>query len=66
MATAGGDDWSARRAFNQMMAQSSGTILNCGLDELGVGRYSHPYCKIVWCPGAFGMTDRVAGVAEFR
>ena len=35
--TAGGDNWSAQQAFNQMMAQSKSTVLNCGLTTLGVG-----------------------------
>jgi hypothetical protein len=66
--TAGGDKWSAQQAFDQMMAQSRNTILNCGLTTLGVGRAGFPHCKspvnvFGVCLGA--KPTRVAWVADF-
>ncbi|TCO43879.1 hypothetical protein EV646_11171 [Kribbella antiqua] len=43
--TAGGNNWSAQQAFDQMMAQSKSTVLNCGLKTLGVGKDSAKYCS---------------------
>ncbi len=65
--TAGGDSWSAQQAFNQMMAQSKSTVLNCGLTTLGVGRETTKYCEgglLGSCIGARRPT-RVAWVADF-
>jgi hypothetical protein len=65
--TAGGDNWSAQQAFNQMMAQSKSTVLNCGLTTLGVGRKSAKYCNAInllgFCVGS--KPTRVAWVADF-
>ena len=65
--TAGGDNWSAQQAFNQMMAQSRSTLLNCGLTTLGVGRKSAKYCNALnllgFCVGP--KPTRVAWVADF-
>jgi hypothetical protein len=65
--TAGGDNWSAQQAFNQMMTQSKSTVLNCGLTTLGVGRKSAKYCNAInllgICLGS--KPTRVAWVADF-
>lgn len=61
MAVAVGDNWSAQTAFNRMMNKNSGTILNCGLDELGVGRGSSRHCSFL-----FICTTRVGWVADFQ
>jgi hypothetical protein len=65
MAAAGGDNWSAQTAFNRMMDQNSGTILNCGLTTLGVGQGTATYkrCSIlVFCT----KKTRVGWVADFQ
>ncbi|WP_242000419.1 CAP domain-containing protein [Kribbella rubisoli] len=65
--TAGGDNWSAQQAYDQMMAQSRGTILNCGLTTLGVGRRGSPHCTAIdllgLCIGS--KPTRYAWVADF-
>jgi hypothetical protein len=65
MAAAGGDNWSAQTAFNRMMDQNSGTILNCGLHELGVGRGSSNHCtlRVGFC---LASADRIGWVADFQ
>lgn len=64
--TAGGDDWSAQQAYDQIMAQSRSTVLNCGLTTLGVGRKTHQYCKSPVLGLCLGATPtRVAWVADF-
>jgi hypothetical protein len=62
MAAAGGDNWTAQTAFNRMMDQNSGTILNCGLHQLGVGRGSSPHCTFL----CLTRPDRVDWVADFQ
>ena len=64
-AATGGDDMSAQAAFNRLKSQSSSTILNCGLSELGVGRASESYCsaKLVIC---LKYSTRVSWVADFN
>ncbi|GAB3823710.1 hypothetical protein [Kribbella italica] len=37
-AATGGDGMSAKSAFDKLKSERGGTIFNCGLDELGVGR----------------------------
>ena len=71
--TAGGDNWSAQQAFNQMMAQSRSTVLNCGLTTLGVGAPASPqHCDACWpCSASNGRPQRVGGrlligPADFR
>jgi hypothetical protein len=59
-AAAGGNNMNAGDAFNQMMKQSSGTLLNCGLNELGVGRGTYKSCFILFC------STRVGWVADFQ
>lgn len=66
MAAAGGDDWSAREAFDRMMSRNSSTILNCGLTELGVGAKSERYCKSRPLLICLEYANRVAWVADFR
>jgi hypothetical protein len=65
MAAAGGDKWSAQTAFNRMMDQNSGTILNCGLHDLGVGRGSSSHCtlRVLAC---LSWADRIGWVADFQ
>jgi hypothetical protein len=64
MAAAGGDSWDAQTAFNRMMKQNSGVILNCGLTTLGVGQGTATYrsCILVWC----STKTRVGWVANFQ
>jgi uncharacterized protein YkwD len=64
MSAAGGDNWTAQKAFNQMMSQSRSTILNCGLKTLGVGFGTAPHCtvEVLWC---LSSADRNAWVADF-
>jgi hypothetical protein len=56
---------SAQAAFNRLKSQSSSTILNCGLSELGVGRASERYCstQLVFC---LKYSTRVSWVADFK
>ncbi|HET6985348.1 MAG TPA: hypothetical protein VFI00_01990 [Kribbella sp.] len=66
--TAGGENWSAQQAFNEMMAQSKNTVLNCGLTTLGVGKDTAKFCK--GGPDLLGVCfgskpTRVAWVADF-
>ena len=65
-AAAGGKDMSAQTAFDRLMDQSSGTVLNCGLDELGVGRGTAEYCSALLCVGSLGEATRVGWVADFN
>lgn len=65
MAAAGGDNWDAQTAFNQMMNQNSSVILNCGLTTLGVGQgtATHKSCSmLVFC----AKKTRVDWVADFQ
>lgn len=65
--TAGGDNWSAQQAFDQMMAQSRNTVLNCGLTTLGVGMETAKHCTAInllgICIGS--KPTRYAWVADF-
>jgi uncharacterized protein YkwD len=66
-AAAGGDDMSAQDAFNRLNSQSSGTIMNCGLHVLGVGRGTARYTPggILCGLGLCGKKTRVAWVVDF-
>lgn len=61
------DDLDARAAFDQMMRNQSGTVLNCGLTRLGVGQGTHKYCSSIGlgglCLGA--KKPRSGWVADF-
>ncbi|TCC04458.1 CAP domain-containing protein [Kribbella soli] len=63
MSAAGGDDWKAKQAFDQMMTQSRSTILNCGLTTGAVGFGYTEHCKILLC--LTGTADRNVWVANF-
>jgi uncharacterized protein YkwD len=65
-AAAVGQDMSAQAAFDKLKNQNSGTLLDCGLHELGVGRGDATYqtCGIL---RLFCTTHtRVAWVADFQ
>jgi len=64
MSAAGGDKWTAQKAFDQMMSQSRSTVLNCGLTTLGVGFGTAEHCtvQVLVC---LGKADRNAWVADF-
>jgi hypothetical protein len=62
MSAAGGDDWTAQRAFDQMMTQSKSAILDCGVTTLAIGFGSTEHCTLL-CLG--GTADRNVWVANF-
>ncbi|TDD59411.1 hypothetical protein E1263_15320 [Kribbella antibiotica] len=64
---AGGDNWSSDEAFDRMMRESRDTVLNCGLDTLGVGRETQRYCGSLPVLGVClsGWKTRVSWVADF-
>ncbi|TDC13303.1 hypothetical protein E1261_44870 [Kribbella albertanoniae] len=64
-AAAGGDNWSADRAFDRMMSQNKPTLLNCGLTTMSVGRGTATYER---CTLFLICSDRtrVGWVATFR
>jgi uncharacterized protein YkwD len=66
-ASTGGEDMSAQAAFDRLKNDSSGTLLNCGLRELGVGRATGTYRT---CGGLLNLFcsdhTRVAWVADFQ
>jgi uncharacterized protein YkwD len=65
-ASAGGEDMSAQAAFDRLKNESSGTLLNCGLHQLGVGRATGTYKTC----GLLGLIcsdhTRVAWVVDFQ
>jgi uncharacterized protein YkwD len=64
-ATAGGDDWSASKAYDAMMSNNRDTMLDCSLTTMGVGRGDADYktCTLVlFC----STHNRVGWVATFR
>jgi uncharacterized protein YkwD len=66
-AAAGGDGMSAKKAFERLKSESSSTLFNCGLDELGVGRGDATYKDGILCPlGLCGKKTRVAWVVDFK
>jgi len=64
-ATAGGDNWSASKAFDQMMSKNRATLMNCSLTTMSVGRgtavYEHCTLYLI-CSDR----TRVGWVALFR
>jgi hypothetical protein len=65
-AAAVGEDMSAQAAFDKLKNQNSGTLLDCGLHELGVGQGTKDYTTC----GLLGLFcsdhTRVAWVADFQ
>ncbi len=63
-AAAVGEDMSAQAAFDKLKNENSGTLFNCGLRELGVGRDTAKYreCVLIFCSDH----TRVAWVADFQ
>jgi uncharacterized protein YkwD len=63
-AAAGGKDMSAKSAFDKLKTESSSTIFNCGLKELGVGRGDYEYCttQVILC---LSKANRVGWVVDF-
>ena len=63
-ATTGGDNLTVTSAFDQLMAKSSATLLDCDLVELGVGHGQATYCatRILIC---LRPKIRRAWVADF-
>ena len=68
-AAAGGDGMTAKKAFGRLRLQSPGTLFNCGLDELGVGRGDATYKDGGFPCGIIGVgckeKTRVAWVVDF-
>jgi hypothetical protein len=64
-ASTGGKDMSAKAAFDRLMSSSSRTVLNCGLDELGVGQGDAKYCttQVLVC---LSTATRYAWVVDFQ
>ncbi|GAA1557737.1 hypothetical protein GCM10009789_08930 [Kribbella sancticallisti] len=65
-AAAGGKGMTAKAAFDRLKSDSSGTLFNCGLDELGVGRAEADYCSSKLLGLCVGTSTRVAWVADFK
>ncbi|HET6293188.1 MAG TPA: hypothetical protein VFG33_07435 [Kribbella sp.] len=66
-AAAGGEEMSADAAYKKLMDQSSGTLLNCGLKELGVGNAEAEHKGGVLCGlGICTKTQIVGWVADFN
>jgi uncharacterized protein YkwD len=66
-AAAGGDDMSAKSAFDKLKSERGGTIFNCDLTELGVGRGDSTRKEGALC-GLLGVCtekNRVAWVVDF-
>lgn len=63
-AAAGGKDMTAKSAFDKLKTESSGTIFNCGLKELGVGRGQDDYCTLQII-GCLNYDTRVGWVVDF-
>jgi uncharacterized protein YkwD len=66
-AATGGEGMSAKAAFDKLKSENSGTLFNCGLDELGVGRGSSVeeasgLCKVL---GLCHDKTNVAWVVDF-
>jgi hypothetical protein len=64
-ASTGGKDMTAKTAFDRLMSSSSKTVLNCGLDELGVGQGGAEYCtaQLLVC---LSTATRYAWVIDFQ
>ncbi|NEA31588.1 hypothetical protein G3I17_07910 [Streptomyces sp. SID13031] len=65
-ASTGGKDMTAKTAFSRLMDNSSGTLLDCGLRELGVGRGDAKFCNALICLGSVGQATRYAWVVDFK
>ncbi|MFC5264503.1 hypothetical protein ACFPJ1_20525 [Kribbella qitaiheensis] len=66
-AAVGGNGMSAKKAFERLKSQSSGTLFNCGLDELGVGRGDADDDDGFLCGlGLCNKKTRVAWVVDFK
>ncbi|WP_040456997.1 hypothetical protein [Kribbella catacumbae] len=66
MAAAGGDGVTAKGAFDKLKSQSSGTLFNCGLDELGVGHGDAKYCSSKLLGICLGTSTRHSWVVDFK
>lgn len=67
MAAAGGDGVdTAKEAYNKLMSKNSGTILNCGLDELGVGHQQAEYCSKSLLGFCLDNSNRDSWVVDFK
>ncbi|MEV8374939.1 hypothetical protein AB0P21_19535 [Kribbella sp. NPDC056861] len=67
MAATGGDDVTAKAAFTKLKSASAGTLFNCGLHELGVGKGTSDRKVGLLCPLVACTTKtRVAWVVDFR
>ena len=67
MAAAGGDGVdTAKEAFSKLMSKNSSTILNCGLDELGVGHRQAQYCSKSLLGLCLDNSNRDAWVVDFK
>ncbi|WP_246485981.1 hypothetical protein [Kribbella qitaiheensis] len=62
-ASTGSEDMSAQAAFDRLKNESSGTLMNCGLHELGAGRGTTTYRT---CVLICSNHTRVAWVADFQ
>jgi hypothetical protein len=67
MAATGGDDVTAKAAFTKLKSESSSTLFNCGLQELGVGQGTSDRKVGLLCPlVACSTKTRVAWVVDFK
>jgi uncharacterized protein YkwD len=66
MAATGGDGVTAKAAFDRLKSTSSGTLFNCGLRELGVGRATDERKEGLLCPVICSTKTRVAWVVDFK
>ncbi|GAA3587750.1 hypothetical protein [Kribbella ginsengisoli] len=64
-ASTGGKDMTAKAAFDRLMSSNSRTVLDCGLDELGVGQGDAKYCttQVLVC---LNTATRYAWVVDFQ
>jgi hypothetical protein len=56
----------AKAAFDRLMSNNSGTVLNCGLDELGVGHRQAKYCSSSLLGLCLGTSNRDSWVVDFQ
>ena len=67
MAAEGGDGVdTAKEAFDRLMSKYSSTILNCGLDEVGVGHDQAKYCTTKLLGACLGTSERDSWVVDFK
>ncbi|WBQ04195.1 CAP domain-containing protein [Kribbella sp. CA-293567] len=64
-ASTGGRNMTAKTAFDRLMSSNSRTVLNCGLDQLGVGQARAEYCttQVLVC---LSTAWRYAWVVDFK